>query len=472
MSYNLQQLQESLKKLDELTKAAGSAELKHPNKLGGWALWDSWGRPQYTVAPMVDQSELPFRMMCRKYGSNLAYTPMFHAGLYAADPDYRRRKFSTCEGDKPLLVQFCGNDAATVLEAARHVEDHCDGVDLNLGCPQGIAKRGHYGSFLMEHWDTVFSIIRTLHVELKIPVTAKIRVFEDIETTVAYAKMVQAAGAQVIGVHGRTRDMKGPFTGVADWKMIKAVKDAITEVPVIANGNIECMQDVIACLTATGCDGVMSAEGLLWDPRLFADVPDLQMNGRRHQADRAGRLGGIRMALEYLDYATEYPTELASVRAHLWKLVHHSMEVHPPFRDRMNKLGAWNIEQVAEETNAAKHEIKAGDVENEETQTCVAEGAQDGTTKNAPRVVFDDADRPKYDTSHAFQFYGHNSKTRKEWVSYLQALQLLRNLLMELKHTEENCDMIGPYAKREKIVAKPTEDEQSGQELFDGAHLF
>ncbi len=216
-------------------------------------------------------------MLSRRHGATLCYTPMINARSFLRSETYRNDVFTTCAGDRPLVAQLAGDDPATVLAAAKLVEAHVDAVDLNLGCPQNIAKRGHYGAFLQDEWELVASIVAALHAGLRVPVTCKIRVFEDdLPRTLAYARMLEGAGCQLLTVHGRTIKQKGPLTGVANWAWVRAVKESVA-IPVLCNGNILYHEDLAACLAATGCDGVMVAGAagrvLLTRRTIFVDQP-------------------------------------------------------------------------------------------------------------------------------------------------------------------------------------------------------
>ncbi|KAI9223379.1 dihydrouridine synthase-domain-containing protein, partial [Blastocladiella britannica] len=286
-------------------------------KLAGWDFYRTvLHGAKYIVAPMVDQSEHAWRLLSKRYGAQLAYTPMFHARLFSENENYRREQFSSSPTDRPLI--FCANDPETLLSAAKMIEDRCDAVDLNLGCPQGIAKRGHYGSFLMEEWELIEKMVNTLHNGLSIPVTCKIRVYPTVEKTVEYAKMLERAGCQLLTVHGRLREQKGQITGLADWSQIKAVREAVS-IPVYANGNVLYFEDIERCIAETGVQGVMAAEGNLHNPALFADIhpPVWQM------------------ADEYLDLCREHPTEMHMIRAHLFRIFRVVFNEHTAARDAL-----------------------------------------------------------------------------------------------------------------------------------------
>ncbi|ORX74053.1 Dus-domain-containing protein [Linderina pennispora] len=356
---------------------------KFPERLRGYDLFRAMGSPKHIVAPMVDQSELAWRMLSRRYGADLCYTPMFHAKMFsdAKSSKYRDEQWQTNETDKPVIVQFCANEPDALLAAARLVVGEADAVDLNLGCPQHIAKRGHYGSFLMEDWDLVSKLIRKLHENLEIPVTAKIRVYPELEKTIAYAKMVEAAGAQIICVHGRLREQKGHKTGLADWDKIKAVKEAVS-VPVFANGNILYHEDIQKCIDATGVDGVMSAETNLYNPALFSGkvLPTWQM------------------AEEYIEICKQVPTKNSFVRGHLFKLFRYSLPIHTDLRQQLAQ--ARTPEEVEQFVGAMKKRL----MEDEEKEGKFEPGsvvADEFGYKKYPHWICQPALRFEHDKEHS-----------------------------------------------------------------------
>ncbi|KAJ0726414.1 putative tRNA-dihydrouridine(16/17) synthase (NAD(P)(+)) [Helianthus annuus] len=297
--------------------------------------WRKLGQPKLIVAPMVDNSELPFRILCRRYGAEAAYSPMLHSRIFSENAKYRSQEFTTCKEDRPLFVQFCANDPETLLEAARRVEACCDYVDINLGCPQRIARRGNYGAFLMDKLPVIKSLVEKLAYNLHVPVSCKIRIFPDLQDTLNYAKMLEDAGCSLLAVHGRTRDEKDGKKIRANWDAIRAVKHAL-RIPVLANGNIRHMDDVNDCLEHTGADGVLSAESLLENPALFAGF------GTVDQRD---------LVVEYLQLCEKYPVPWRMIRSHVHKMLGEWFRVHPHVREDLNKQSKLSFEFLYDMVN-------------------------------------------------------------------------------------------------------------------------
>jgi tRNA-dihydrouridine synthase 1 len=281
---------------------------------------------------MLSRSYLP----ASEQSNLLAYTPMFHSKMFLEGPKYRDSHFQPLKSaipsppdayhisqllesephldgnpafDRPLTVQFCSNDPDDLLGAARLVAPFCDAVDLNLGCPQGIARRGNYGAFLQETPELIAEMIKKLDDELDVPITAKFRILETKEKTLAYAKTILDAGANILTVHGRRREQKGHNTGLADWKMIRYLRENLPKDTVIfANGNVLQHGDIAQCLEATGADGVMTAEGNLYDPTIFAKPPPVGQEGREYWRGQDGK-GGYRVDAvfrRYMDIIHKY----------------------------------------------------------------------------------------------------------------------------------------------------------------------
>ena len=339
------------------------------SKLTSYAWWRTLGSPRFVAAPMVDASELPFRLLAREFGAELCYTPMLHSRLLVEQAGYLEAAFSTCAEDRPLIAQLCGNDPAMVLAAGQRLEGAgVDAIDLNLGCPQGIAKRGHYGAFLLDEPDTIVAMVRALAGGLRVPVTCKIRVLPTLEATLALARAIEAAGASLLTVHGRLRtNMKQSITHT-DWDVIAAVKAALT-IPVLANGSMATREDALACLARTGADGVMLSEALLENPGLFSGGrpvrgPLTAAPAAAAAAAEPGRapLDQFALTRRYLALARQTGMEdMGCVKGHAFKQLYGVWRVFPDLMEQLavRSYTLANVEGVVDEAEARYRAVYA-----------------------------------------------------------------------------------------------------------------
>ena len=288
--------------------------------------WSSIGNPKYALAPMVDNCDLPFRILTRKYNTQLTYTQMYNVNSLITEELFEKTILNEINEnlDYPCFIQFASHDPEILLKSAKYVEKKIPCVDLNLGCPQKIAKNGHYGSFLLDHPDEVYKIIGYLcNNNLQCGISCKIRLFPDLEKTYELCKKLEDLGISCLAVHGRTKKEIKDKIGPCNWDAIKYIK-SILNIPIIANGGIETFNDVEKCFNYTKCDCVMSGEKMIENPSFFSgkiyDIDDIAI-----------QYCNLWKNIKYNDINNN----LYIIRGHLFKMFYSAMQKEPKFNQML-----------------------------------------------------------------------------------------------------------------------------------------
>lgn len=279
-------------------------------------------RNRLVLAPMSGVTDLPFRQLAFRFGAGLVVTEMVASRelVFNAAESWSRLKGA---GLTPHMVQLAGREAKWLAEAAVIAEANgADIIDINMGCPAKKVIGGYAGSALMREPDHALSLIEATVKAVKIPVTVKMRLGWDENSINApdIAARAEAAGVQLITVHGRTRMQF--YEGRADWDAIAAVRDAIS-IPLIANGDVETVEDANDIQRRSGADAVMvgrSCQGRPWHAGVLAghagpqasDIPGLVVEHYRMMLEHYGPEVGVRHARKHLGwYLDRHALDLA-----------------------------------------------------------------------------------------------------------------------------------------------------------------
>lgn len=224
------------------------------------------------LAPMAGITDMPFRILCKEMGVGLVYTELISAKGLLYENNNTKNMLNIHDTEKPVVLQIFGSDPSVIGQIVKKVNHlDFDMIDLNSGCPAPKIVKNFEGSALMKDSENFGNIIYAMRENTDKPVSVKIRkgFNNELINAVEIAKIAEKNGADLVAVHGRTREQY--YSGVADWDIIRDVKNAV-KIPVIANGDIVDGISAKAIFDHTKADGIMVGRASQGNPFIFQDI--------------------------------------------------------------------------------------------------------------------------------------------------------------------------------------------------------
>ncbi len=268
------------------------------------------------LAPMAGITNVPFRTLARRFGAGLYVSEMLGARAIADDIERTWELAEFGPDEKIRSIQLYATDPESAAEAARRLvgKGHVDHIDMNFGCPAPKVTR-HGGGAVLPYKTRLFADIveATVQAAGDVPVTVKFRKgIDDRNLTFLDAgRIAEEAGAAAVALHARTAEQL--YSGQADWAAITALKEAVTTIPVLGNGDIWEGYDAVRMMRETGCDGVVVGRGCLGRPWLFQELSEV-FSGRA--PGMAPNLGAVTdVMVEHAELLVEWFGEHRGIRS-------------------------------------------------------------------------------------------------------------------------------------------------------------
>ena len=225
------------------------------------------------LAPMAGVTDTPYRILAREMGCPLVYSEMVSDKGINYRNEHTLKMLHTEELERPMAMQLFGAEPDSVAKAAQYIQSlNCaDILDFNMGCPAPKVVKNHEGSAMLLDPERAFRVLKALVGAVSMPVTVKMRIGWDKDhiNVLEMAKLAEEAGVQAVAVHGRTRAQF--YRDRADWQIIRQVREKL-RIPVIANGDIRNVEDLIKIREVTGCEAVMVGRAAQGNPWIFRQL--------------------------------------------------------------------------------------------------------------------------------------------------------------------------------------------------------
>ena len=225
------------------------------------------------LAPMAGVTDTPYRILAREMGCPLVYSEMVSDKGINYRNEHTLKMLHTEELERPMAMQLFGAEPDSVARAAEYIESlNCaDILDFNMGCPAPKVVKNHEGSAMLLDPERAFRVLKALVGAVSMPVTVKMRIGWDKDhiNVLEMAKLAEEAGVQAVAVHGRTREQF--YRDQANWDIIRQVREELG-IPVIANGDVRSVKDLIKIREVTGCEAVMVGRAAQGNPWIFRQL--------------------------------------------------------------------------------------------------------------------------------------------------------------------------------------------------------
>lgn len=326
--------------------------------------WNNHPRPIVALSPMADMTDSAFCRTVKSIASPVVFREMVSSEAIVRGNEKTKEMAEIHPDERPLVQQIFGANPKHMGEAAKFIDQefHPEGIDINMGCPVYKITSNFNGAALMKDAELATAIVKSMKANISVPLSVKMRAgWSEHTECIEFAKRIEDAGADLITVHGRTKQQA--YAGKSNREVVKQVKEAVS-IPVLYNGDVFEWEDYFSAISETGCDGVLIARGGLGNPWIFKQIEQKLAGQTPMEVTIEERVRVVRMHLDL--HLKQYGVQaVPTFRKHLswyFKGIPHFKE----FKQRMmtekdpkaldaifDEVLTWNEEPVSKRLTAA-----------------------------------------------------------------------------------------------------------------------